>query len=376
MKILFVYEFYTPHVGGGEIALQHLAEGLASRGHEVNLVTLRLPQTLAWEKIHGVCIYRVSVPPFARRYWFLVCALPTIWKLSRQADILHTSTYTAAFPTWFISRLRNKSIVLTVHEYWGKLWKSFSGFHPVVRWFHQVFERGLFLFRFDAYMAVSHFTQQALIPLGIPEQKIRVIYHGIDPQFAPQTQESIQELKQKLYLDEQTFIYLFFGRPGLSKGVEYLVQAIPQISERIPNSLAVLILAKEPAKGYQHILQSIQKLPNPKKVLLLSPVPRLDLPKYLAMAHVIVVPSLSEGFGFSVAEACAVGTPVVATRVGSIPEVISGPHVFIEPKSSLAICHGVEQVWKHNMLHTPLKRFKWSTQVELVEKMYHDLTQK
>jgi glycosyltransferase involved in cell wall biosynthesis len=94
---------------------------------------------------------------------------------------------------------------------------------------------------------------------------------------------------------------------------------------------------------------------------------------YIASAQAVVVPSLSEGFGFSVAESCATGTPVVASRVGSIPEVISGQFVLIEPASAAAIAQGVLQV-KHGQLnHTPLKQFSWDAAVEAHEQLYKNL---
>ena len=77
------------------------------------------------------------------------------------------------------------------------------------------------------------------------------------------------------------------------------------------------------------------------QIILLKPVPRSELPNYIAAADCIVIPSLSEGFGLTAAEACAMRKPVVASKVGSLPEIISGQYVLIEPKNSEAIADGV-----------------------------------
>jgi len=53
-------------------------------------------------------------------------------------------------------------------------------------------------------------------------------------------------------------------------------------------------------------------------------VSRSELPSYIAASDCIVVPSLSEGFGFAAAESCAMGKLIVASNVASLPEVVSG----------------------------------------------------
>lgn len=374
MKILLVYELYTPHVGGGEIAVQHLAEGLAAHGHQVDLVTSRLPHTPAEETVNGVKVHRVDLPRWASRYWFMLCSFKSIYRLVKSADLIHTFTYTAVLPAWLAAALRRKPKILTVHEYWGELWQQFSGLSPVSAWLHRIFERTLFLLTFDHTIAVSNFTRLRLVDLGVSEKKLTTIYQGIDQDlFHPIPVEQTERLRTKMNVSPDTFVYLFFGRPGLSKGVEYLLQAVPIITQHIPNSQLWLLLGAEPADQYTRCLQLITHLHIQNQVNVLSPVPRAELPTYIAAAQAVVVPSLSEGFGFSVAESCATGTPVVASRVGSIPEVISGLFRLIDPKKPTDIAEAVINVKIGKLTPTPSKTFSWQTTVRDHEQIYQKI---
>lgn len=375
MNILYVYEFYTPHVGGGEIALQHLAEGMVARGHTVHIVTSRLPDTAAEETLNGVQIHRVWVPRFATRYWFMLLSLGSIFKLAKSADLIHTFTYTAVPPAWIVAQLRNKKIVLTVHEFWGKLWRSFSGLNSASAVLHRWFERSLFFLPMTQWVAISHATEKNLREISVPAQKLSVIYQGIDQElFQRPAEEEINALRAKINVSEQTFVYLFFGRPGISKGLEYLLRAVAEISQNIPDSQLWLILAKEPKTQYEKMLQLIKQLGIEPSVRLIDPVERTKLPTYLSAAQTVVVPSLSEGFGFSVAEACAVGTPVVATEAGSIPEVVSGKYLLIPPADPKAIAQAVKRIQKQDLVRTPLKKFTWGENALKHEQLYLSLT--
>jgi len=65
--------------------------------------------------------------------------------------------------------------------------------------------------------------------------------------------------------------------------------------------------------------------------------------------------------------------PVVATRVGSIPEVISGRHVLVEPNSPKAIADGVVRIWQGQWEETQRKSFSWDDMIDTYEKIYKEL---
>ena len=146
------------------------------------------------------------------------------------------------------------------------------------------------------------------------------------------------------------------------------------ISKRVPNSTLLLILAHDPKDRYENMKKMINDLEIEDNIILLDPVPRNLLTKYIASSDCVVVPSISEGFGFTAAEACAMGKPVVASNVASLPEVVSGRYVLVEPGDPAAIAEGVEKVYKGETENTKRKAFDWDVCAGEYLEVYRKLT--
>jgi glycosyltransferase involved in cell wall biosynthesis len=181
-----------------------------------------------------------------------------------------------------------------------------------------------------------------------------VIYNGIDYELFNPSKADGTAVRAKFGIGND-FIYMYYGRAGISKGLEYLIQAVPLISKDIPNSRLLLILGDEPKERRDHILEMISRLRIEKQMTLLRPVPKDELPNHIAAADCVVVPSLSEGFGFTAAEACAMERPVVATDVASLPEVVSGKYVLVNPRSPDEIAAAIGKVY-HGRVEASPKR--------------------
>jgi glycosyltransferase involved in cell wall biosynthesis len=372
MKILMVLEYYPPHIGGVETLFENLAEKLAEMGHSVEVVTCQLPESPHYEKKGGVHIYRVRVPGIGRRYWFTFLALPQVWKLAKTCDVIHTTTYNGAFPALVVSKLRRKKSLITVHEIFCAMWKNLPLMSYANATLHRLLERLVIALPFDKYVCDSRYTRNALRLSGIKDEKIKTIYPGLDYELFNPQKASPAKVRKRLGLKDE-FLYLFHGRPGCSKGVEFLIRAVPIISQRIPNSRLLLILSPEPNQRYKNILKMIKDLGVEKEIFLLEPVKRGSLPDYIMSADCVVVPSLSEGFGFMAAEACAMGKPVVASDVGSLPEVVSGRYVLTPPRSPQAIADGVYSVYKDEVPERDKKTFDWNETVLEYVNLYQEI---
>ncbi len=369
MKVLFVIEYYIPHIGGVEIVFKNLCEGLAARGHDITVVTLRTGNTPSFEVINGVKVSRVKTPARGDRYWFSFFAIPEVLRIAHQADLVHTTTYNGAFPAWLGGKLWKKPCLITVHELFGSQWKNLVGMSRFKSGLHQLLEHIIATLPFHRYITVSRYTADCLAGFGIKQEKIKVIYNGIDYNlFNPEKADGVA-IRQKHKLGN-TFIYMYYGRPGISKGVEYLVQAVPLIRQSVPGSKLLMVLSNDPRDRYENIRRMIKELNIENDMVLLAPVPRNELPDYIATADCVVIPSLSEGFGFSAAEACAMGRPVIASNVASLPEVVSGRYVLVEPGNSEAIAEAVTRVYKREAENHQSKTFSWHECVEEYLKVY------
>ncbi|MFP4401279.1 MAG: glycosyltransferase family 4 protein [Candidatus Woesearchaeota archaeon] len=378
MKILFILEHYHPHTGGVEVLFKNICEGMAKKGHVVEVVTTRLENTKKQETIDGVKITRINTPPFMRRYWFTFLAIPYVTKNAGKYDILHTTTYNGAFPAKVASMASKTPSIITVHEIIGKDWGTLGGLGFFSAKIHQFLEWLIVKLNFDKYICVSNSTKKNLLEYRVPKDKADVIYNGVSydifdgKKYLSEAKDIRREL-ERLSGKKRRFIYLFYGRPGISKGFEYVLNAVSGISKKIPDPLFVAILGKRPEKRRRMFEEMIEKHPYKDDILLIDPVEYKELPHYLKSADCIVVPSLTEGFGYCVAESTALGVPVVATDTTSIPEVISGKFKMVRPKSSFRIAKAVVDVYHGRYEKTPLKRFGWDGCVKGYENLYDEM---
>ena len=372
MNVLFVLEYYPPHVGGVEIVFKNLCEGLVQRGHNVTLITSRLTGTKGKDIVNGVTIRRIRVPQRGARYWFTFLSIPEVLRLANEADLIHTTTFNAAFPAWLASRLRGKKCIITIHDILGSSWKDLVGMSWFSARLHQLLEKLIISLPFDKYVCVSRHTYNSLKAVRARDKELEVIYNGIDTDLFNPMKADGERVRRRLGLDNH-FLYTYYGRPGISKGVEYLVQSVLFIAQKIPDSKLFLILAKDPANGYEGIKKMIERLNIEDRVILLEPVPRVEMPDYIAASDCVVVPSLSEGFGFTAAEACAMEKPVVASNVGSLPEVVSGRYVLVEPRNPEAIAEGVERVYKGEVENSDKKVFSWDECIDKYLSVYQEV---
>lgn len=362
--VLFVVEYYYPHVGGGEIVFQQLAEGLAARGVAVDVVTCLLPGTPPRETLNGVQIHRVRVPQLGRRHWFSLLALPATLRLIRPGTVVHTTTHNGAFPAWLGARLRRVPCVMTVYEVFGPNWRTLAGLSRPAAALFQAFEAVVVNLPFDWQVCISQYTRRKLEEY-YPSKRRRtsVIYCGVDYELFNPNRADGARIRRKLGA-EGRFVVLYFGRPGYAKGLNYLIDAIPDMVARIPNLLVLLLLADEPRKLYQEAMERLRSALARGQVYVAAPVRREELPDYLAASDCVVIPSLSEGFGLSAAEACAMRRPVVATTGGALPEVVSGTCVLVAPHDSNAIAAGIIRTQSVHGHQVPLKSFSWTPAVD------------
>ena len=355
-RILFCLDFYPPHIGGAEVLFRNLAEGVARAGWEVTVITQRVENSLAEENRNGVRIRRINT--FGSRYLFPLLCLPALFREASRADIIHCTTFASTLPSWLVSRLRSRPLVLTVHEVWVGKWREYSDASWLTNALNDLIERFIYLFDYRRYICVSNATARALQAIGKPASRITTIHNGIDASHWRPRPEERERLRRQLGL-QGTFTFFFSGRPGRSKGLPYLLQAFADVATKHPNVrlLALLSNSRAVAKGYREAMELIDRLGIGGRVLLHPPVPFQELPGYVMCADTVVVPSLSEGFGFAAAEACALVRPVIATDNASLPEVVSGKVLLVPPRDAKALAHAMEAALQGKYTILPRREF-------------------
>jgi len=370
MNICLVAELYPPNLGGAELALSKIVEGLVARGIEVTVITSRFDRNLPGREQQGkLKVIRTPVFPFFKRLWFILFSLPLVWFHARSCDIIQGSTFAGAVPASLVGLLRGKKRVLLVFEVIGRDWFRFEP-SRLRSTFYWLAERIIVRLPFHRCIAVSNHTKGTLVSDGVAEGKIEVIYLG-DSRLEVDAVDR-ETIRGELGFQPADYVYLATGRTGVTKGLEYFVDAIPEIAGRVPSARFLLILSKYDSRIWRRILRQLSQLPS-SLYKLMAPVPRETLGRYFSAADCIVIPSLSEGFGFSALEACNANKVVVATNAGSLPEVVFGKHVFVKPGSAQAIAEGCVKASRGDVSFLPTKEFSWERTVEQFVHLYESL---
>jgi glycosyltransferase involved in cell wall biosynthesis len=367
MRLLYVCENYWPMIGGAERANQEICQGMAARGHEVTVVTHQPGDAPARELVGGVAVVRV--PCNGSRYVFTLAALPAILKHAPAADVVHTVTFNGAPPSWLAARLTGKPVLLTVWETWIGQWARLTTFSRTKAAVHEFLERVVFLPTYDRYIAISRSTERRLAG-AFPRRLNRIgcIYLGFDP--SPWKRPSNREQVRAQLGLRGAFVVVGYGRPGVSKGFQFLVDAAPEIAALIPNAELLLVLSE--ARQHRNDLADLKSRAAPN-VRFLPSQPFERLVEIVTSADCIVVPSLAEGFGYTALEAAASGVPFVASNTSSIPEVVGGKYVFSEPGSVESIARAVKDVEQGRYNVLPEKSFSWRSTVDAYELEYERL---
>jgi glycosyltransferase involved in cell wall biosynthesis len=152
--------------------------------------------------------------------------------------------------------------------------------------------------------------------------EIKVLTNGVNlEEIQKNSEEPAERFGQKQLI--------FVGNVRPVKGVEYLINAMKIVAQKEPNARLVIVGSYNPnfAKGIPTNLR--------EKIQLTGFVKNNKIPALMKNSDIFVLPSLSEGIPNVVLEAMAVGLPVVATRVGGVPELISdGENGFLVPPKS------------------------------------------
>jgi glycosyltransferase involved in cell wall biosynthesis len=216
-------------------------------------------------------------------------------------------------------------------------------------------------------IAVSNFTKQDLIQkLHVPEDKVTVVYEGVDLiKNRRPTSQKIKEVQQKYGLSEDYI--LFVGTIQPRKNLVALIEAFARI---LPQHKGVqLVLAGGNGWLSEPIFQAPQRLGIEDKVIFTGYVDESDKPALYAGAKLTALVSLFEGFGLPMLESMACGTPVISASTSSLPEVVGDAGILVDPTSVEDIAQGLYQGLSDTKLvqklidqgYEQVKKFSWDS---------------
>jgi glycosyltransferase involved in cell wall biosynthesis len=186
--------------------------------------------------------------------------------------------------------------------------------------------------RLDHIVAVSKATRRDLeTHVGIGPECVDVVYNGADLEsYQPQDKaEAAKRVRQQLDLNTPYILYTArLEHPG--KNHVRLIKAFAQLKNET-GTPHQLVLAGSPWYGAEAIYAAVRSFGIEQHVCFPGFVPNEELPSLYAGADLFVFPSLFEGFGIPLLEAMASGTPLCASNVASIPEVVRDAGLLFDP---------------------------------------------
>lgn len=234
----------------------------------------------------------------------------------------------------------------------------------------------------DRIIADSYNTGLDIIQfIGVPKEKISVIYMGVAPFFFPEdNQDLFMQVRKKYGLRKKQYI-LFAGTIEPRKNILTLIQAYAR-NERLRKHYEV-VLAGSAGWDYQKIEALIQKEKIEADVHVTGYLPIEDLRILYSFASCFVFPSIYEGFGIPPLEAMACGTPVICSNSSSLPEVVGDAALMADPYDIDGFSTGIEKILENEVLRKDLiqrgfervKHFSWletaRKTMEVYEEVYH-----
>ncbi|OLB52450.1 MAG: glycosyl transferase family 1 [Candidatus Rokubacteria bacterium 13_2_20CM_2_70_11] len=381
MKALVLTREYPPHVyGGAGVVVDQLTQALARRmAVEVRCFGERPPDAGG----HGIVVRgytpwaRVSAGPDGPRFAPALETLSIALAMARDhvdADIAHAHTWYADMAGLWIRTLYRIPLVVTLHSMEPlRPWKAdqLSTGYLLSTWIEKTAVEAA-----DRVIAVSATMREDILAhFRVDPSKVIVIHNGIDP-------ERFRPTDKRDALDGfgvRTPYVLFVGRITDQKGIFHLLEA----ATRLPPGVQVVLCASAPDTPEIEARLRRAVSAHPNVVWINEMVPHDVVTQLYSHAAVFACPSVYEPFGLINLEAMACETPVVASAVGGILEVVVDGEtgLLVEPARPDVLAEALTRVLANPALGRSMgragrrrveTRFSWSSVAERTEQVYSD----
>lgn len=355
-----------------KVYARNVAEGLRTIHPEWDIVSLSpmIPSPSSGGSVSN------AIDKYYKRYWYY----PLSFR-QQTADIFHVVDHSDGHLIPWLKRF-GKTVVITCHDLINLVQpQMYSGLSlaPMIslntwRWSVQKMKQA------DHVITVSsHTANDVTDQLQIDPAFITTVPNAVSSTFHPTTREEIASLRQQLNLSPETFCILNVGSNNPRKNVSTILDVIRILKERQQPVHFWKMGSDFSPQQYEFIAtydlgEHVSYLGKPDDSTLIN---------FYSAADVLLAPSLYEGFGLTVLEAMACGTPVVTSNVSSLPEVAGDAAILVDPNDSRAMVLAVEGLirddrYRHHLIDQGLKRvqkFTWINTAKQIAEVYEHVHQ-
>jgi glycosyltransferase involved in cell wall biosynthesis len=295
------------------------------------------------------------------------------------ADLFHIIDHSDAHIAYGLKKI-GKPVVVTCHDLvqfiYPEIMKNQARFPAFSLAIWQYCVKGITLA--DRTIAVSSNTAKDVAHwLNIAPDKIAVVPNGVDTVFDLIDKKAVADWKQQHTKSPDEICLLHVGSNQQRKNIETVLKVIKAIADQdIPVRLwkvgGDLYPEQEQYIAANNLGEHITLVSNPEPQTLIN---------FYNAADVLVAPSLYEGFGLTVLEAMACGTPTITSNVSSIPEVAGDAAVLVDPTDVVAITEAVLRInrdpaFRQDLIDRGLarvKEFSWKKTAEQTAQLYEQV---
>lgn len=321
---MVVLRFDAP--GGVETTARQLVHGYRARGHEVEIFASDLYDEGRWDRrtgyapdfegmpVHRFPVYRRLLPHVT--FVTMPGLMTALVRFRPDVIEAHSHRYGHVLQSAAVSLATGIPLVVGTH------------FHPAdvrASWYDKGLLRaqdhafGMTAYRVAGALVVETRTEAEQMADVAPRRKIRIVPPGLelDEWLVDEAEPS------GAYLDRlPPRFWLYAGRIAENKGLEFLLEAYARVA---PADRPPLVLMGKDWGEQPRLAEQARRLGIDGALTWLGHVPsRREYRAVFRRSEALLLPSEYEAFGFVLMEAMAVGRPIVATRVGAVPEVLDG----------------------------------------------------
>lgn len=351
MRFVDVNPFFYPYKGGIERRMHDTARILAARGHDVTVLTSRLPDTDEEEVTEwGYRIVRLPskfINIYNPPYVTSKNVLETL--VSMDADVVNYNYRWAPSYNKDLKKYDGRK-VFTYHNMWGEgigLQAKLSEINDDS--FRSTLET------FDHIVCVSDYVRNDLIRRGIPAEKTSTVPTCMD-------MPRLRKMPEKDYI-------LSLGRLVATKGLEYMIEAMRDVDCRL------IVCGKGPEE--KNIQRAVDKFDLHDKVEIRGYVSDEEKADLIDSCKMFVMPSLFESFGLAALEVMSHGKPLVYSSVNGLPETVGDGGIGVPPKDPRAISDAINRLLSDDALRerkgiaarTQAETYTWDRHIGNLERI-------
>jgi glycosyltransferase involved in cell wall biosynthesis len=279
-------------------AIRELSLHLARQGHEIHVVTYPQSEDIP---IDGLHIHRVRIPfmkpgpisigPSLERIFYDILLIPKLVQVIRRhrIDVIHAHNYEATMAGAVAKWLTRRPLIYNGVTAMADELPSYRFIRPdaLARWFGKLLDN-LVPRSSDLLMVLSDELKDYLVAIGNAENKVLVVPPGVELEWL--ATGKADKVRAKLGLNGATPVVMYTGALESFQRVDYLLQAMALAVKQVPESVLVIVGNIKNQKAQDHYLSMAAELGIAEQLHFVPSAPIEELPDYLAMADVTVVP--------------------------------------------------------------------------------------